>query len=185
MRTFLAVDIDEAARRAIELARRQLDPPPAALRWVESDNLHVTLNFLGEIGDEMLHEVCDLVSEVAADHDPFDFTVGGITLEPRHKPHMFWVGVGDASGAMAALQRDVTSALAGAGFRAETRTFRPHLTLARLKFVRHPHELVNHVSPFAETIFGACHADCVSVYTSELSSEGSKYTAIARAPLGG
>ncbi|MCE5327475.1 MAG: RNA 2',3'-cyclic phosphodiesterase [Planctomycetaceae bacterium] len=184
MRTFLALDIDEAARRAIELARRQLDPPPAALRWVESENLHVTLNFLGEIGDEALHEVCDLVTDVAADHEPFDFTVRGISLEPRHKPHMFWIGVGEGAAAMAALQRDLTAALAGVGFRAETRAFRPHLTLARLKFVRHPRELVAHVLPFADAIFGACHADCVSVYTSELSSDGSKYTAIARAPLG-
>ena len=82
VRTFLALDLDEAIRQRLADAQRQIDDPGAKIKWVAPELLHVTMKFLGEVDDAAVANVCELAAGVAALHEPFDFDVRGVTCVP-------------------------------------------------------------------------------------------------------
>lgn len=79
MRCFIAIDIPEDIRADLtdlqkELAGR-VDIQKGDVKWVESESMHLTLKFLGEVPDNQIAEVCNVVKDVAARHQAFDFDV--------------------------------------------------------------------------------------------------------------
>jgi 2'-5' RNA ligase len=185
-RTFLALDLDEAARRRLARLRGELDDGRSKIGWVSPENLHVTLKFLGDVEDALLADVCRTIQDVAAGIEAFDFDVLGVQAVPDvGNLRMFWAGVLEPTGRLEILAGELESAFAGLGFKREDRAFKPHITLARVKFTRDPRALRAVTGRSAEERFGVCRAECVTVYTSELRKEGPVYTPIAKAPLGG
>lgn len=186
-RTFLALDIDELVRDRLAGLPGRLRLPDAKIRWVEPENLHVTLNFLGDVSGETLAEVCAAAEDCAGEVEPFDFRVRGVLPVPPHgrKLRMFWAGVEDPTGRLVELQGKLADAMSDLGLRREDRAYRPHLTIARVKSARDPRRLIAAVKPVGEEEFGTVFCDRVMVYTSELGPDGPKYTAVAQPELGG
>ena len=73
MRCFVAIELAESVRTA--LARLANGLPRGGIRWCTVDQLHVTLKFLGDVGDELTPAICRIVSEVAASMAPFELTL--------------------------------------------------------------------------------------------------------------
>jgi 2'-5' RNA ligase len=185
VRTFLAIDIDEHIRKGLAEVGDLLAAQDARIICVAAENLHITLNFLGEVKDERIADVCRIAADVAATIEPFDFDVQGVLpVPPRGQLRMIWVGVRDTTGRMALLQKTLAAAFEGLGLKEEERTFRPHITLGRVKFARNPDAVRSAIAPQGDEDFGACRADEVIVFSSTLSPKGSIYTPLARARLG-
>ncbi|MGC9454981.1 MAG: RNA 2',3'-cyclic phosphodiesterase [Phycisphaerae bacterium] len=185
-RTFLALDIDEDVRRRLAELPDSVGDHDAKVRWVEPENLHITLNFLGDVSGETLADVCDLAAECAAGVKPFEFHVQGVLAVPPHgrKLRMLWAGVQEPTGRLADLQGKLADAMSGLGLRREDRAYRPHLTVARVKFARDPNRLRSAVAPLKDDLFGTVFCENITVYTSELGPDGPTYTAVAQPPLG-
>jgi 2'-5' RNA ligase len=99
-------------------------------RWVEPENLHLTLRFVGEV-DEPAAEDIDYALRQITDH-PFALTLTGLgTFGKNGKEHTLWIGVAP-SPQLAHLQAKVESAVVRAGQPAEERKFTPHVTIARM-----------------------------------------------------
>lgn len=185
-RTFIALQIDRRCRAALAAAARTLDVPGAKIRFVAEDNIHVTLNFLGDVADADLAEVSRLASQAAAGVAPFDFGVRGIVcVPPDRRVRMIWAGVADPTGRLVELYDRLAAALATQAGRKDDRPFRPHVTLARVKFVKDPRRLRDAAGPLAGKDFGTQHAESLVVYTSLLTPAGPVYTPAAGADLGG
>lgn len=134
-RLFLAFDVPESSHRALQLVQRHL--PKAGARWTFTRHFHLTLKFLGEV--DLVKQVqvqClvrDLVKSMTFSKE--DLELGWTKVGVFHKgedPSVVWAGVG-MSPALYQFQYELDSALAGLGFEIEKRTFRPHVTLARLR----------------------------------------------------
>jgi len=186
-RTFLALDLDEAIRDRLLAIESRIDAGGATIRWVDRPQLHVTLKFLGDVPDELAADVCARAAEAAAQVEPFDFSVRGLICAPAsgRQLRMFWAGVQDPTSRMAELHRRLNAALAGLGLKEENRAFKPHVTLARVRFVKDPQRLRSLAEPCRDEEFGAQHAAEVVVYTSQLTPRGPIYTPVAKPPLGG
>ncbi|MBS3734399.1 MAG: RNA 2',3'-cyclic phosphodiesterase [Phycisphaerae bacterium] len=186
MRTFLALDIDAETRKALASLPGNVPAAGAKIRWTEPENLHVTLHFLGEVDAERLTEVCETAVAGAGEVEPFDFAVEGALCVPSggRKLRMIWAGVVEPTGRLAALHTTLGTALEGLGFRQERRAFRPHITLARLKYANRVEPIRRAVAGYSETRFGTPRADAATIYTSELTPRGAVYTPAARVPLG-
>lgn len=185
-RTFLALDIDGPVRAALAGAAGGLDAGDAKMRLVAEDNIHVTLKFLGDIADEDLAAVARCASQAATGVEPFDFDVRGIVCVPAdRRVRMIWAGVTDPTGRMSELRGRLDEALTGLGDREDNRRFTPHVTLARVKFIRDSARLRAAAAVLGEKGFGTQHAGELVVYTSRLTPAGPVYTPAARAPLGG
>jgi len=179
-RTFIALDLNDVIRSRLADAGRKLDAGAAKIRWVARANLHVTLQFLGDVSDEKLAEVCAAVEQVADQTAPFEFDVRGLLcIPPGGRARMIWGGVQDPAAGAAELHDALDAALEPLGFTPEKRRFRPHVTVARIKHAPNPRRLRSAVAPLAERDFGMQHADQVTVYTSELTPKGPIYTPAA------
>jgi 2'-5' RNA ligase len=184
IRTFLALDLNDATRQRLVRAVADLPVGEAKIRWVEAENLHVTVKFLGEVGDADVANVCRVVAGAAGLVEPFDFQVRGIQAVPaRGNLSMFWAGVADPDGRMAAMFEVVEAALEELGFSREQREFRPHVTLGRVKYARDARPLRAAASRQAEAGFGCVAADEIVVYSSQLTPDGPIYAPMGRGPF--
>ena len=182
-RTFLALDLEAKTRRKLAASAADLSACGARIRTVAPDNLHVTLNFLGDVDDDQLAEICNVAADVAAGVKAFDFAIHGISCIPPHgSVRMIWAGVDDPSGRLVELQQGLTAALEELGFPPDRRGFNPHLTLARVK--GSAGELRAAAEAQRDEYFGSQHADEVVTYVSRLTPGGPIYTPAGRGPLG-
>lgn len=184
MRTFLAIDLDDAILDRMAGIQSRIDDPGSKINWVDRENLHITLNFLGDVPDELLTQVCDVAAAVAGQIQPFEIEVAGLTVTPpRGSPRMFWADVEDPTGSLTIMHEQLDAGLYGLGLRQEERNFRPHITLARIKYAANPAHLRRLAGELAHIELGFQHVEELVAYASQLTSEGPIYTAIARCPL--
>ncbi len=183
MRLFLAVFPPVEVRRAacgfIEALRR----PGDGLSWVKPENLHYTLRFLGEVGEDGARRAAEAATEAAVKSRAFASALGGIGAFPDpRRAHVLWVGMSEGGEALVALARDLDRALARRGFGAPDKPFSPHLTLGR---VREPRR--DWTAALAELrpvdLPARFTVDRICVVESQLNPRGSIYTVRAEAAL--
>src|SRR5947209_19294935 len=98
IRTFIAIDPGAAIRNALIAVQHNLAKDATDVKWVEEDNLHLTLLFLGEVQDRELVGICRAVEKGAATQSPFAMQVTGIGCFPNpRRPRIVWAGVGAGS----------------------------------------------------------------------------------------
>jgi 2'-5' RNA ligase len=194
MRIFVALDIDEAIRKRIELFLDGVRGFAPDARWVRSESLHVTLKFIGNKPAEEVHAIREAVARIRADKVEIKFRGYGFFPTPK-AARVFWLGV-DADSRLAFLAKSVDDITATLGVPAEEHAFAPHLTLARRGggsgaprrqksdgsnqvFQRLQERL--RALPVPE--FGTMTAREFFLYESQLGRGGSQYTKIARIEL--
>lgn len=126
-RLFVAIDLPQAVK--LELAGICSGLPGA--RWVQDEQIHLTLRFIGEVDDGVFQEI----REELADIKSFAFTMrlaGLGFFPPRRQPHVLWAGI-DPVDSVVVLRDRVESVLVRLGLEPEGRNFFPHVTLARLR----------------------------------------------------
>jgi 2'-5' RNA ligase len=192
MRIFVALDIDDEIRERIARFIAEMRALVPDARWVAPESLHVTLKFIGEKPDELVKQVQECLASISA--NSFDLSFQGCGFFPTSKSALvFWIGI-EAGTKLAKLASQVEDALVGIGVPKEARAFSPHLTLARAGsgapgqrkddkanklFARLQQKLTEIPAPE----FGRMSAREFFLYRSQLSSQGSRYTKIARFEL--
>lgn len=185
VRTFIAVDPGGPIRDHLVNVQRKLAREVSDVKWVEDDNLHLTLLFLGEVRDRDLPGVCRAVSKVAQDMASFAIKVKGIGCFPNpRRPRVVWAGVGQGAEEVIALHDALEEPLFQLGcYRREERQFTPHVTLGRSKSDE-PSEQLSRVLPqYADWHGGDGVVREVLVMSSELTKQGPEYTVLARSKL--
>jgi len=131
MRLFVALNLTKKERTRIHRAARMLREEELPVRWVEPDNYHITLKFLGEVQDPQIEVVEEALDKVASSTMQMDLEISGFGAFPTiRRPQVLWVGV-EPSPALRCLKQDIEWALSDHGFERETRAFHPHITLGR------------------------------------------------------
>ena len=99
-------------------------------KWVDPGNFHLTLRFIGEIGEDVAADVDEALLDIHA--RPFPLQLAGTGVFGGHRPHALWVGV-ERHPELVRLRDKIEHALIRAGLAPEQRKFAPHVTLARLR----------------------------------------------------
>jgi len=186
-RTFVAVEIDEAVRRRAAELIKLLSQGTSDVRWVEPHNMHLTLKFLGEVPLGEIPRVCEAVRRGAEEVAPFSFAFirAGAFPHPG-RPRTLWLGSGDEEQSATTLYKAVDQRLRKLGFRSENRKFVPHLTIGRVRRGGPGLATLSRLlSEHAQFDAGTTAVREVTVFSSELSSDGPAYTPLGRAELGG
>jgi 2'-5' RNA ligase len=189
VRLFLAVELDEAVRQAAAETARVLAAAldrrgvRRGISWVPPDNLHLTLQFLGEVDAPTARTVVERVSPPLTT-PPFDVALAGLgTFPPAGPPRVVWLGVAEGMEGLASAYGEMGRRLEGLGLPRESRPFRAHLTLGRVKAPIGP-RLTEAV---AETVLvreARCRVDQVTLFESLLSPRGATYSVVGAARLG-
>ncbi|WP_378946793.1 RNA 2',3'-cyclic phosphodiesterase [Mesorhizobium sp. ANAO-SY3R2] len=125
-RLFTALEVPRDAALSLSLLRGGL---PGA-RWIDIENYHLTLRFIGDVEGHVADEIAEALDRV--DRPGFQVTLSGVGAFGQKKPHAVWAGVAP-SPEMNALQADIERICQRVGVAADPRKFTPHVTLARLR----------------------------------------------------
>jgi 2'-5' RNA ligase len=187
IRTFIAVDPGKAIRDRIIALQKTLGRAATEVKWVEPDNLHVTLLFLGEVEDREVPAVCRAVEETAAKHSAFLVSVEKTGCFPNvRRPRVLWVGIGEGTQTICSLHDDLEEPLLELGcYRREERRYTPHITLGRIRSDPTSDMLSAALAQQAGWKGGDATIQEVLVMSSQLTPDGPLYTVLSRARLGG
>jgi 2'-5' RNA ligase len=186
VRLFVAVNLPDEERRRAWAAAAPLRAAHLPVRWLGEQALHLTLRFLGEVGEERVGPIGEALVGAARAARPFTVTLGGIGAFPSvAKPRVVWVGI-EHHPALELLANDVELALMGLSFEPELRPFNPHVTLGRVERSARPGAF----SAFPQLAAGIAYEGTTTVASvdlmqSTLGPHGASYSVLSRAPLGG
>jgi 2'-5' RNA ligase len=179
MRTFIAIDLDEALKKRLAALVDELKPMAGNVRWVGLSGMHLTLKFLGEIPEEEVAGISSVLEDIAGRHRPFPLLFKGTGAFPpgKRQPRVLWVGAAPVA-ALTSLQGDIEKEMERQGYERERRPFRPHLTLGRVKYPAPFDSLINSLKQHEERIFGELNVQSFIFFRSILSPSGAQYSAL-------
>ena len=149
-------------------------------RWIDPENYHITLRFIGDVDDQLAREFADQLANIRS--RAFELRFDGLGSFGGRKPRALWAGI-DASGPLIGLQRAHERAARAAGLAPESRNFAPHVTLARLRGPK-ASMVANYLetrSPFNSEPFEVQH---FVLFSARASSGGGPYVVEEAFPLG-
>ena len=179
MRAFLGVGLPAGVREAVASEIAQVRGLHAPVAWTAPKNLHITLNFLGEIAPERVPLVEREMRSVASGIDPFSLTAeGGGAFPGTRNPRVLWVGFLEPLELVRQLQQNMEDALSRAGFPRENRPFHPHITVGRSRGALPPAWGERFVLALSGKNFGVVPVSSFTLYESRPGSGGAVYTPV-------
>jgi 2'-5' RNA ligase len=182
VRLFVALDLPDGVRSALAGLIAKLKPKSSGARWVNAENLHVTLKFIGHVEIDRLRPIQEALGTIHSSQ-VIDLQLRGIGFFPNERhPRVVWCGVA-ASPNLVALAADIEHALEPLGIESEGRPFTPHLTLARFKTEVGVSDLVRAANEMKSYDFGETHEVNFHLYESLLKPFGAQYNRLASYPI--
>ncbi len=175
IRLFVGIEPPENIKKRLLLLKGGV---PNA-RWIQKENLHITLQFIGEVEEPQAVEIDEALLKIEA--PAFDVSLSGTGFFGSNQLRTLWTGV-EKTPELEFLFKKVESALMQAGIESKGRKFNPHITLARLKETRKRQvmDFISNNSLFKSAPFPVKH---FTLFSSILSHKGAKYTAEKTYPL--
>jgi len=187
IRAFLAVDpprevLDEIGR----IQDRLRNIIQGDIRWVRPEGIHLTLKFFGSISESDVANISQAVKNNTSNVKPFTLGIRRVGAFPDVKrPRVLWLGMDGDVEILIRLQKKVDTELQNYGFGKEERSFKPHLTLARIKDPRGLIGLVKIMEKSEDYAAGSFSAGGLNLFKSDLTPKGAVYTKLAYFPFGG
>lgn len=187
LRLFIAIELSVQIQQALTELIEQLKQKSGHLvKWVQPQQLHLTLKFLGDTPQGMLPRLNAQLGTVAAGTVGFELTAKSCGVFPTpNRARVLWAGI-SCPPELTQLQKEIDAQLLGLGFAMEGRAFSPHLTLGRVsdsaegqKVKAVVQELLNH----AEDDFGSVAIQKFTLFQSTLTPAGPIYTPLQRYAL--
>lgn len=181
-RTFVALLIPGEWKEYLGACARALAEGTSGLSWVKPENFHLTIRFLGDLGDSGVRRVCESVAASAVALEAPLGRLGSVGAFPNlNRPRAIWVGLAEGAEAFDSVARGVNGALDRKGFGPPDKPSRAHITLARVREGAKGLDRIARASlpapPAAAVLARIC------VMKSELHPTGSRYTAIQECQL--
>ena len=201
-RVFIAINLPEKVKKRLKEYQEKFSHLP--VRWIKSPSLHLTLIFIGYVSNEQMLEACRAAREVASGTEPFFIDFKRIVLgpfaftkastdakaladksagKPDKPPRMIWL-IGETNEPLSRLKNELEKALLAVDSglsHIEQRSFKPHITLARLK----PEEWARMENPpeIDEEFLARARVESVEVMESDLKRDGAEYAVLESCPF--
>jgi RNA 2',3'-cyclic 3'-phosphodiesterase len=180
MRLFIAIDIEPGVLNRLDKLQKEMRGQLETFRginWVKPELIHLTLKFLGDVNDDKICELSELVGQVAGRHSGFNVEVRGLGWFGS-TARLLWLGT-DEPRELLDLQKDLENALMAGEWIGGGKKFSAHLTLCRIKNSESGRAVMKVAGEHENVEMGRFFADSVRIYKSELTSEGPEYTLIS------
>jgi 2'-5' RNA ligase len=188
LRSFIAVEIPTKTQDAIEISLNPLKKalPFPFIRWVLSQNIHLTLKFMGAVLPVSLERLAGAIRSEVSRCESFSMTIAGLGAFPNpRKARVIWVGL-ETPSAMRILVGALETMVSRLGYPTEERPFSPHLTVGRVGQNVSRKGLEQIEAALEKTIIGTIgtvQVDAVNIIKSDLLPDGPVYTRLYTLPL--
>jgi len=178
IRSFIAIPLSNPIRRHAVRLVSQLGQAGDGVKWVPTDNLHLTLKFLGDVANTEVPQICNLMRTVCDSYEPFDLSFAKVGGFPElERARVVYVGIEDPSGKLRSLVADLEASLADLGFKPEPRDYVPHLTLGRTRggSRRIAADVISRIEQQREVVLGEMVVENMQLIASFLDKKGPSY----------
>ena len=184
MRAFIAIELPAPVKEAIAGLRERLRRSGAKASWVKTENMHLTLRFLGDVPPERLDRLGTRFGDAAAQCAAFPLSVAGTGLFPNaRRPSVVWAGVAAPEGGLRSARPGAEDAARAAGLPPDNKPFHPHITLARIRDRRDLGTLLDDLEAAKAFFGGDFITRSVSLFSSEVNRGGPVYRRLREFPL--
>ncbi len=185
VRVFIAVDIEDPLLLSrLERLRDSLEGTGVPMKPVETENMHITIRFIGEIPESRIEDIISTALD-PINVAPFTIKLAGLGGFPNpYRPRVVWVGVSQGAEGLEAINHIVETGLRKAGFRPERQEFHAHVTLARIKGTRNLEKMVKMMISYRDVEIGEMLVDKVRLKKSTLTRKGPIYETLYEKRLG-
>ncbi|HDN97942.1 MAG TPA: RNA 2',3'-cyclic phosphodiesterase [bacterium] len=174
MRLFIGIRISDEIKEKISSLERKIKEKLKEARIVPSENLHITLKFLGEVEKEKVGLIGDVIEDISSNFPPFDMEVKGIGKFPeKGKIRVLWVGA-DADDNLRNLNKIIEERMEKLSFPRENR-FKEHITIARFKSNPNNERLAEFLKKYKESVWGKMKVENIEIIESILKPDGPVY----------
>lgn len=181
LRAFIAVEI--GPQNELVTFLNEVRNTGSEIKLVKPENIHITLKFLGNIDEGLVPEICRIITEASKNVEPFSLKLLDTGAFPNlNYIKVLWVGLDDP-GPLPAISRYLNEKLNKLGFQKEKRSFKPHVTLGRVKSRKNKEALKKLLNNNQKRDFGTIDVDSIYLKKSVLSSEGPTYYTLFEAKL--
>lgn len=185
MRLFIAIELSDEIRDTLSQIQSHLKYAGADVKWVEKDNIHLTLKFLGEVDEKKAEEIKSVLCEIAKTTKPFETTLKDIGAFPKiESPRVIWAGLDKGVIESRALAAKIDDELSKIGFEKETRPFAAHLTVGRVRSPKNKEALKEKVLCYRSSVISPHIASSVVLFQSTLTPKGPIYTKLHESRFG-
>jgi len=184
MRLFIAVTLPEEIKEEIGIFQKELKRKIKEAKIVLKDNLHLTLKFLGEVREEKVTEICEIIGKITCDFTAFPMEIKGIGRFPEGKKiRVLWVGA-IAGENLKKLNRIIEDKFEKLNFPKEER-FKEHITVARFKTTPNISFVEEFEKKYNNKEWGKIEVSSIELIKSQLTPQGPIYTSVKNFKLGG
>ena len=181
IRAFIAIPLPDEIIVTLAEIVKDLKSCLPKVSWVKPDNIHLTIKFLGNISEEKVLKIRQIMEKSCLGIAPFFLFGSGLSVFPNIKrARVIWVGVkGDVS-LLKTIHYTLDEGLKSLGFVKEDRSFTPHLTLGRIKKIINERVLIDVIKKYKNFSTSSFKVKEIVLFKSELHPKGAVYTPLER-----
>ena len=180
-RVFIGIPVGRKINSILPLVKSVVNCSLRHIKWIPSENIHLTLSFLGNISNKDLpHLIQSIENKIIRNN--FQLTIRGTGIFPSSKsPKVLWLGIGKGVDELTSLQHQVEKSIEKYKDNPQEITFTPHITIARIRSL---HVKIDVLS-FLNSVYSPIELDINSVYLyeSQLLPQGVQYSVLNAFPL--
>ncbi|MEA1993253.1 MAG: RNA 2',3'-cyclic phosphodiesterase [Euryarchaeota archaeon] len=183
MRSFVAVDLDESLRSKILDLQSRIGGKHMRIKFVEPENLHFTLKFLGDVEKRKIDEIYKTLKRDVKGQAPFEISLKGLGAFPSFSySKVLWVGTENKNNPMTVIANKLNNDLTSLGFK-KGKKFMPHLTIARIKGAKNKEKFLQILDGLKNETIGRMTVDTVVIKKSDLTPQGPIYSNLKEVQL--
>lgn len=188
MRAFIAIELPKEIKTILTKTQEKLKSSEADIKWVEPENIHLTLKFLGEINEEQLNKITKIITNIASSKEPFHINLSCIGAFPDIKyPRVIWAGSDKSEFELKTIVKELENKIQKIGIPKEGRAFSSHITLGRVRSGLNKDKLKQKLEELSKVAIAGetaeFEANKITLFKSTITSKGPVYEAIHRASL--
>ncbi|MCD6460451.1 RNA 2',3'-cyclic phosphodiesterase [bacterium] len=183
-RLFYAIELPKPIERILNIyINNYKHSVTDKIKWVNSRSIHLTLRFMGEVGEETIALLISVLDEIVTKCEPFTYELNGIGCFPNlSKPRVIFIGAGQGKEQITAIADKIESRIVSSiGLTPEKKIFKPHITIGRLKIKGKPSlskKCLKLITNDKNKTFGEFAPEYCSLIKSVLTKEGPVYTTV-------
>ena len=175
-RGFIAIEIDVTSN--ILEFEKEIKKTGADVKLVEPQNTHITLKFLGDVKENMIDEIEQIMNDAVKKIQPFSIRLKGTGVFPNQNyVRVVWIGIKEGQ-VIEMMANAIDERLSKLGFKKEKRGFSPHLTIGRVKTAKNKQQLLKVIEKYVDLEFSIQEINSIKLKKSDLTSAGPIYTTI-------
>jgi RNA 2',3'-cyclic 3'-phosphodiesterase len=182
-RLFVAIKIKPEDRLILAIRKIKEDLVADNIKWVNENNLHITLKFLGDTPDKDVSLITRNLRNSLVGTGRFNFCIEGFGYFGNSRfPRVLWLGIEDKE-QLQKLYTHINRGLENFGTPEKSSVFKPHLTIGRVREFGNMNKLLELEAEFAGETFQTATVNEVILFESFLKPTGPVYSVVEKIEL--